>query len=351
MGTSGPRTPGFAWSHSRARRFRECRRRHFWAVYGGQGGWHHHAAPGVRLAWLMGRLLPSWAVAVGQAVHRRALACARAAAFGELMPSFVTMRRTAARELNGLFQQIYSPQNAFESHPERWPMLEAHFYGEPGRPEELERAVTALDDAIRVLAGADDLWARVRASGPASLWVPEPFFSFEFGVERIRVYAAPDLVVGPRPGSDPTNSAAEIWDFKLRGDGGAVDQLLVYGLALAHGEAFPPGPTADRRYLGRIVRLGAAAESVEERATFAITAGDLHAAAARIHEDTVAMRALLRDPARNIPRDVEAFPRTEQAWRCARCAFRGLCDPAALAASRIRSHPFPSGALTGVSVQ
>lgn len=333
MRTHWTQFPVFAWSNSRARRFRECRRKHFWAVYGGHGGWRPEAEPQARLAWLLGRLIPNWSVAVGQAIHRRALACARAAAFAEPMPDVAALRKTAASELNSLYRQIYASRNAFESRPDRWPMLEAHFYGEPKKPDELERAITSLDDATRSLAGADDLWHRVRASGPGGLWVPEPFFSFEFGVDRTRVFAAPDLVLGA---PDPTPHApAEIWDFKLGGDGGAVDQLLVYGLALAHGDLFPPAPDSDRHYSGRIVRLAADHAAKEQRAAFAITASDLDAAAARIQDDTAAMRELLRDPVRNIPRELDAFPRTEQVWRCARCAFRGLCEPATLDASRV----------------
>ena len=53
-----------------------------------------------------------------------------------------------------------------------------------------------------------------------------------------------------------------------------------------------------------------------------------------MRRDVMRMRALLADPARNAPRGLEAFPRTDKPRRCGSCNFRHLClAPAVTAAA------------------
>lgn len=97
MGVQYRPYPIFSWSESRDRRFRECRRKHFFAVYLSHNGWLPDAPAARRLAWTLGKAVPSWYVALGSALHRQMLACARQCADTGVLPLKPTVRDSVRR--------------------------------------------------------------------------------------------------------------------------------------------------------------------------------------------------------------------------------------------------------------
>lgn len=313
--------PAFAWSETRHRRFSTCQRKHFLAVYQAHGGWLPNADPERRLAWMMGKLIPNWSAALGSAVHRCATRCIVRCATGRPLPSYASLHRRVVGELNALYCASRDHLRDFWHAPAQWPMLASHFYGDAGRPTEIEQTRHRLDAAVQALLGAEELWALVSAAGPHNIWIPPRFFSFSHSSLGLQIFAAPDVVVRPTR-AEPT----EIWDFKVGSADGVIDQVLVYALALREATPFSPFTDAATRYRGRVVHLHPAATS-DSRVPFTISDADLASAEDRIRVSAAAMQSGLRDVAQNIPGDVTTFLETPHCLRCTTCQFRGLCKP------------------------
>lgn len=320
MGSPVRPYPAFAWSESRDRRFRECRRKHFLAVYLSHNGWLPDAPAARRLAWALSRAVPSWHVALGTAIHRQVLVCARTCAATGALPPQAVIRNAVRDELNQLHQRTQHGVSAFWRAPRRSPVLADALYGVAPSSEIMDAVRARLEDAVAALVASKDLWDVVRRAGVNGVIGPDPWTSFILGPDNLTVFAAPDLVL--RLSEEP----AQVWEFKTGRVGDVVDTVLLYALSARECLGIPWFPHAASRYAGRVIRLATSAPA-EERAPFAISDHDFEITTARIRESVSAMQALLRDVGQNIPQGIHAFPRTERRWRCGTCVYRGLCEP------------------------
>jgi hypothetical protein len=285
------------------------------------------APPETRLAWMLSKLVPNWSVALGTTVHMRAMECVTACLAGRALPSFRTLRRASASDLNRLFAVSWRHLERFRESPDRSPALADAYYGAPADPEAVARTSARLDAMLDRLLGQQWLWDAIRAAAPGDTVLVDRFYSFVLPSSHLTVFAAPDLVLRRRHGAP-----MEIWDFKTGHPDGAVDQLLTYALAARDGLGVGP---VDGGYLAGIVALaapdvavaGSCETPVEEGVPFLVIEQDVDAAAGRVRESAAEMRAVLRDPERNAPMEIGAFPRTKHRWRCPHCQFRGLCEP------------------------
>jgi len=326
MGGCGTPTafPEFAWSESRDRRLRQCRRLYYLSVYAAHGGWARAAPAERRTAWTLGRLIPSWRVALGSAVHEAAERCVRASATGKRLPSFSQLRRAAGETLNHIF--VSSERIAdFLREPNAHPMLASRFYGEPWNRDEIAKVREDLDRLLRSLLARNDLWARVATAGLAGVWMPDRWLAFTLDLrvpeDRVRVFGAPDLVL--RVGPD---EPVEVWDWKTGMDDGAIDAILTYGLAVRHASTAPPFVHGTNRWMqGRVIRLGLD-DPMTDTATFRIDEQDLAAARERIAGSVDRMRTGLRNVVQNEPA-ADAYPPTSNSGRCQHCSYRGMCHP------------------------
>jgi PD-(D/E)XK nuclease superfamily len=324
--------PAFSWSESKARRWAECRRAHYWAVYHQHNGWLDDAEASRREAWRLGKLIRGWPAALGISLHARAAECIAACRSHVSMPPAQELRRRSARELNAVYTASRRRLVEFTRAPKRWPVLDAAYYGEAFDGDDLESAVARLDSALDRLSDCA-LWPAIRSADPSDVIVVDPFHSFVLpgsnsgGAPPTTVYAAPDLVLR-RTATAP----AELWDFKSGASGGgAVDQLLVYALAARLSLRLPP---VDGGYVGGVIHLGAPSGAPDD--AFAISLDDLEAATQRVAKSVETMRTPLIDATANVPGPIEAFPRTDRRFRCPRCPYRGLCEPEEYAsASRV----------------
>jgi PD-(D/E)XK nuclease superfamily protein len=318
--------PEFSWSESKARRWTECQRAHYWAVYRQHNGWLTDAEDSRREAWRLGKLVRGWPAALGVSLHARAAECIAACRSGVPMPAMVDLRRRCARELNAVYRASRWHLRDFMRAPKAWPVLASAYYGEAFDGEDLAAAVARLDAALDRLVDCA-LWPAIRAAAPDDVVVADAFHAFTLqlpypsGRESVRVYAAPDVVFRRAPGA-PT----EVWDFKSGRSDGAVDQLLVYALAVRASPLFPrPVRTNSAGTLGGVIQLGAVPGAFDD--AFEILPEDLEAATMRIASSVSAMSHPLSDANRNVPGPLEAFPQTERRHRCPGCLYRGLCYP------------------------
>lgn len=334
--------PPLAWSESRARHYRECKRRYYLRVYAQREGWRPSAAPVARLTWALGHLttLP---LELGSAAHDAASACVRACSAGRPLPDAAQIRRYCGSRLNAAVRRSRQGVRAFLEAPTgRPPMLEEVFYGTPILDADLiQRHRDRLDRVAANLVGARGVWDAVRQARQADVIVVEPFYSFRVEGAPAVVYAAPDLVFRAADSTTWT-----ILDWKSGSRDGVIDQLCTYGVALADGLRLEP--TADR-YNGRIVALGDGSDE-----TILLTPDDLEDARQRIRNDVRRMQddhhravAVRRDP-QSFP---ELFPPAADPRLCRRCCYRGVCFPELLPSAAatllgMRGTPRPANADT-----
>lgn len=132
-------------------------------------------------------------------------------------------------------------------------------------------------------------------------------------VDGVPVFVAPDLAFRPRGG------AWVVVDWKSGGLGGSLAQVALYTLGLVEdlGAAACPLPV-DARVVsldrGRVV-------------TAPVTSAEVDEARARVAASVDAMRAVLVDPARNVPPPPAGFALAADPRGCPWCPFYELCRP------------------------
>jgi hypothetical protein len=325
-----PSYPVLSWSESRARHYRECKRRYYLRTYRQHNGWRPGAPADSRLAWALGRLT-SIPIEVGAAIHAAAALCVRACTNGQSTPDAKWIHEFCARRLNATVRRSRRGAAAFLRDAARTsPVLDQYFYGDVGlRAADVKRVREQLDILAVNLAGAVTVWDELRRAAAGDVVLVAPFYNFHIESDAALIYAAPDLLY--RSTCDATWT---ILDWKSGAHDAAVDQLCTYAVALADGLQLPP---VGGEYRGRVVALGDGGDY-----WVAITSADLHDARQRIRDDLRRMRSHLLDVEHNVPADLDAFPQTSNERLCVRCAYRGLCFPELLpsaAAALLHAQP------------
>jgi hypothetical protein len=196
------------------------------------------------------------------------------------------------------------------------------------RPAVVDRARETMATALTALVTCP-LWDELRAiDRPGdNILMPGPFNMFE--VFGHRVYAAPDLVY--RRGNRWT---VVDWKTSREGNDGQVDQLAVYGLAVAEGLGWPLSAGCE----GRIINLVRG-----EDARIPLSARDLIDVLSRMDARTAQMRSLVTGPDGS-PRLVTPgeFAMTRRERDCSSCVFKAACHPAVGEAIARRDAP-PTG--------
>ncbi len=296
--------PEFSWSKSRHDKFEECRRLYWYHYYGSWGGWLHDAPAEARELYILKNLSTrqQWA---GVQVHDQlAFALGEVRAGREISVERLVNRALARMRLG--FKE--SKAGEYRRSPKRALGLVEH-----------ELSLSISDEAWRQNWQNAELCIRnfhashwletARALGPSD-WLPiDTVDSFE--LDGVRVYAAPDFAFSQA-------GRTILVDWKT---GGARQsdrsQILGYTLFAAAKWGVPT-----QRVDARIVYLSAPEEhevTVSEEALQGFR--DLFT------QSVGAMRALLRDPTKNLA-DVGAFPMTDERAKCARCQFQFKCGRA-----------------------
>lgn len=303
----------FTWSVSRDGMFQDCKRQYWWNYYGSWGGWGWDATDEARQAYMLKKLSNRWAW-VGTVVHEtietalgRVSSAAREqkAAWqrDELEPLLESVTGRMRRDFGG------SRSKRYHSRPAKILGLAEHEYGEDVPSEEWAKTNRNALTALRTFF-TSDLFGRIRESDP-SRWLPiEQLEQFDF--EGTGVWAVLDFATR-RP-----DDGIEIYDWKTGAVNPAANRPQLGCYTLYVEQRFGVGPENVENHL---IYLG---EELEE-VTFVLDAEELEATRAKMRASIGEMRALIRDPAKNIA-DVSDFPMTDDLAKCERCRFRRLCE-------------------------
>jgi hypothetical protein len=302
-------TNDFTWSKSRHEKFNECARAYYYHYYGSWNGWLPEANHAVKELWILKKLSNrfTWA---GKTVHDTIGSALRAMRAGrELDPEFYIQR--AHLRMRQEWKDS-SAKNYWTLEGRRYfAGLVEHEYSEP-----IEREVWAtnwknVEQALRWFFASPWL-ARARALKPDQ-WIevdenrPDETC---FPLDGVKVFAIPDFVYRDDEGR------AVLVDWKTgHARDGYDDQVLGYALYLSLRYGFSP-----ERISATLVYLN---DGIEK--TVQIDAAALERFKATARESIGRMKAMLSDPAKNVPRPIEAFAMTENLEKCKHCVFRRAC--------------------------
>lgn len=305
----------FTWSTSRDGAFQRCARSYWWQYYGSWGGWERSAPAEAREAYVLKNLSTRWAW-VGSAVHeaiegllRRHQREALAGAFAFEAPPQPEVEREVEALTEGMREQFReSRAGHYRARPKKAFGLMEHEYADAVTRAEWQALSEKAREALRGFL-ASPLYARLRGSDPRT-WLPiEELAKFDF--EGTPVWAVLDFAERTPEGG------VEIYDWKT----GAVDpagnrpQLVCYALFVRARYEVPL-----ERVTTHLVYLSARPQVHD------VTVGpeDVAEVSAAMRASIAAMRARLKDPARNVALR-EDFPLTDDLEKCRVCPFRRLC--------------------------
>lgn len=297
--------PEFSWSVARHRTLCDCPRRYLYTYYTAHIGWLPEAEPDARAAYTLKQLV-TLPMALGAAVHRRAVEVAAAVRARRRPPERAVLVRRTRQELNALCLASQD-RDAFLRSPRRSPMLLEVYYQGRLTPAAVARASERLEQCLLTLEGCA-LWDDLRALPPTDVLVLDSPVTYQ--VHGVTVYAAPDLLYR-------ADGGWTVVDFKTGRAADVLSQLAVYACYVEHGLGVPDA--ADRTS-ARVVSL---AEARDETTPFA--AEDLDAALEGVRDSVRLMRSYLADVPANVPKPRTAFPLAPSPARCATCQFLELC--------------------------
>ena len=296
--------PEFAWSISRQRKLDQCPRAYFCAYYLGWNGWLDDASEETRVAYRLGKLTSLDAL-LGQQIDVRARELEAAARAGAVLPEADELETRTREALRKLWTRSKNGRAAFEARPNRVTMLRSLYMDQDTQPE-TDRLNRKAGPSMQGLL-ATSHWERLRACGGGGRVEVPDFASFEH--DGVKVFAAPDL-------SYVHEGVLHVIDWKTgrEDDTQAMQVLLQMWWAF---ETYPELEGLEIRGYVEYVAAGSmqpveAAPDFRERAAETVRAG------------VAQMRALLADPARNIPLESAAFERRESGL-CRSCTFAPVC--------------------------
>jgi len=292
-----------SWSNTRQKSYNRCLREYYWRAFGAWGGWRRAKAS--REAWLayVFTKMKNLPMLVGELVHHeieRVLQAhqqgRRPPGAGESLDRLVTQMRQAWKE---------SRDRRWEESPKHYHVLAEHYYKAEPEPDEARRL---RDDATRCLRNFFelDLTRQILDSAPESIRTVEKLerFDFEGRVLHIKIDLAWE-----------SEGKLNLIDWKTGAlDEEVDDQLAAYGFFASERWGIPyEKMTAYPVYL-REPRVGdncLRPEGVER------LRNDVELYFAEVSGRLQSDHPPVAHP--------DAFPMTEELWKCRRCFFRELC--------------------------
>ncbi len=302
----------FSWSKSRDSLFRSCLRAYYYHHYGAWGGWQEDAPAETRELYVM-KGLASRAIWRGVVIHDVAERAIRAMLQNQRWPLEEALaaaearmeKEVAASAAGGYRHGIWLEWGGRRI---RFGGLVEHYYGLP-LPETAWREDLAIVDACVRNLYRSATFRRLQEVAPDGIVSVEELESVD--VEGTKVWVKLDVCVRGRSGE------YVIIDWKTGMSHRPQEialQLGIYGLFGSRRWGVPA-----ERIAGFDVNLR---QAVAHNHT--IDADVLEKTAAYIVDSAARMRALLKDPARNVA-SIEQFPMTTQTWKCKTCRFRKAC--------------------------
>lgn len=312
----------FKWSHSRQKRFEECRRRFYlnsYAIWGPPehpvGGWDSGADDFTKLVYRLSKLqnIYTWP---GRVVHDAIEGILDRISKGWKIGQIVELLRDeVVQRLRANYRQSLNEQAWIRS-PKWNTRLFEHHYGievNQDQADELKANIlTCLDNFL-----ASETFELIRDSDPRS-WKPiEEFASFQLSGFEVALKMDFAMELNSLP---PVEGKLLIIDWKT-GKWQAeehIDQMAVYALYAANKWGYPPEDVTVRLLYLR------ESDTDAQESDFVFSSKDLKRTQRRIKDGCRTIQTHLRDPEKNIAH-MEDFPMTEERWRCKRCSFVECC--------------------------
>lgn len=298
----------FSWSKSRHEKFRECLRAYYLQYYASWGGWDRNAPEEARTLYTLKKLGNrfTWA---GSMVHDAVKGALLDLRVGRTPDEDATVAR-----VHRLMQEDwrFSARKGYwtSKHRKEFSGLAEHEYAEPVSAEEWKRNWASTEQALRGFFHSR--WVPLARSLKPEQWleVDEGFERSQFVLDGVKVFAIPDFAYLEADGS------AVVVDWKTgKSREGYDEQVLGYVLYLSLRYRLPI-----ERIKASLVYLN---EGIEQ--TVEVDAQAIETFHAHFKKSVAQMKALLRDPDANVPKEREAFPLTDNLEDCARCVFRRPC--------------------------
>jgi len=293
-----------SWSISRANLLRDCPRRYYYHYYLSWGGWKPEAPPERRKAYTL-KSMVNLDMLAGQIVHDVIREIFNREREGFSRTSCEQARKLALTRLRDAWRQ--SKEGLWQRSPKRYANLFEHYYDQDIPPSRLDDTKEKVDACITNLFGSET-FKFIQEAGVKHWLAIDQLDFFDFA--GVKIYAVPDFAV--RDGQ-----SVRIYDWKTGKPNADVEQQLACYVLFANKRwQVPPNltlPFAVYLREGQIQKVDVTEERSAQLKDY-------------IRTSLFEMMRLLRSVEHNLPRRVDAFSRTENTARCARCFFRELCE-------------------------
>lgn len=297
----------FSWSKSRDEQFRDCQRKYYYDKYASWGGWDAKAPKDARTAYVLKNLKNRWAWK-GESVHHTVENVLKAMRAGRPIPL-----ETALKDLTETMRRNYLDSKAKKNwiDPKRNIGLFEHEYAKPVDDATWRKVHAEASDCLKHFYGSA-FFGELSADEKGSWLLIEDLEEFEF--EGAKVYVKLDF-------SRLKGADVEIYDWKTgKDDGGQSASIQIGAYAIYAMRRWKIPLSNVRAYVFNL----SSADSIPKLQP--LTEGLLEETRKVMKQSIEAMRALLDDPAKNVPKDIASFAFTENVRICSNCNFYRMCE-------------------------
>jgi hypothetical protein len=300
-------TNDFSWSKSRNEEFRECQRKYFYDRYASWGGWDRHAAKETRLAYILKNLKNRWAWK-GETVHHLIENILKSIRLGTPL-SYENALAQLTETMRGNYR--YSKSKKYLEDPKKYLGLFEHEYEKPISDaiwkKIHEESVVCLKNFYN-----SPLYQELLGDDPSHWLLIEDLEEFE--MEGAKLFVKLDF-------ARRSGNLIEIYDWKTGKLGGSAEAKIQMGVYAMYAMDKWKEPLENIR--AYILGLTEASPQVKGEP---ITRDLIEETRRNILKSIEAMKNLLEDPARNIPKPREFFKFTENTRLCDSCNFYKICE-------------------------
>ncbi len=294
----------FSWSKSRAEEFEECRRKYFYSRYASWGGWNKDAPREARLAYVLKNLKNRWAWK-GETVHHvieNALKALRSGSPADPAECERAVTETMRRDYRS------SRAKKYFDDPKRSVGLFEHEYQKPVSDAVWKKNHDEAAACVRNFLGSE-LYRELETDDKKSWLAIEDLEEFEF--DGAKIYVKLDF-------ARMKDGTVEIYDWKTgKEEAEASVQIGAYAIYAMRKWKVPL-----EKIRAFLVFVASPSPVPKEQK---LTQAMIDAAAKTMSESIAAMRSLLQDPAKNVPKALELFAYTENERFCQSCNFLKMC--------------------------
>ncbi len=297
----------FSWSKSRDEEFRECQRKYFYDRYASWGGWEKSAAKEARLAYVLKNLKNRWAWK-GETVHHIIENVLKSARIDKSIPLEV-----ALDELTHVMRRDYKSSKAKRNweDPKKNRGLFEHEYEKPISDDAWKKVHDSSVECLKNFYGSE-LYKELLADDKDPWLMIEDLEEFDF--EGAKIFVKLDFA--RRKGE-----RIEIYDWKTgKEENGGEPTVQIGAYAIYAMQKWKTPLEGLKAYL---FNLSNPAPTPQEQI---LTEALIEKTKSTMRESIEAMRAMLEDASKNIPKPRENFKFTENTRLCNFCNFYKICE-------------------------